>query len=751
MAQQLQHRRGTAAQNNLFTGSAGELTMATDTVEARIHDGVTLGGVPLARKPMTSPAALAAYTGPLPAVGDDVQAGPYLYERAADDETDAAAMAVAGGRKVFAKPKSGIWYFSQLNPALDNSADTAALMNAAIQRVKAVDGSGKIILEPGQYRTDAPIAYDSFVEIEGINPRGGVRGGGGHALRPVVILPTHTGSVFQIGSAAGAGLRVQAAALRNITISASSGDANYQNFTGIEVIGARGCELSNVLVIGAAVGWDWTAAEGVAQYNETFRAGAVDCDIGIRLENSAGLADSSPFCQANHIGVGEVTNCRIGVYVGNGQLVDNVIDVSGGQMAGHDEYGIYIKGDHWTRSRTRLFGNSWMENIAGEDPDTTLKFKRDVYVENAVVYYGHGFRADRITRGANSQVIPQGPRVQAEAQLPGVGLPRGGLSRLWSFDDVGGNAWTCPVSGAVATNAGGTKQAADTRYGSGVAGDGAGGGLTVADTSFDWTSDWTLALCTCNPVDGSHNTFTVKDGGGTNILAIKPRSNFIELELTVAGSKTERNWTTKSTSHIANSQWCVVSYDASTTTFTCYAASGLPYDPNLSAVLEIPAALGAGSYATWNLNGSDNSWVVLDEVGLWDRILTADEIFAICNLDEGLVTAFGFDPVDPMQRGAPGTGKLILDPDAASAGSAPELAVEVQGTEVVSVTPAGLEVVGRMAVTPVAYAGLPGTPAVGDRSFVTDATVSAFGATVSAGGGGNAVPVFWNGSNWLVG
>lgn len=40
----LQIYRGTTAQNNAFTGAAGELTMDTDRKEIRIHDGSTAGG-----------------------------------------------------------------------------------------------------------------------------------------------------------------------------------------------------------------------------------------------------------------------------------------------------------------------------------------------------------------------------------------------------------------------------------------------------------------------------------------------------------------------------------------------------------------------------------------------------------------------------------------------------------------------------------------------------------------------------------
>ncbi len=49
MARVLQLRRGTAAQNDNFTGLSGEVTFDTDSKTIRIHDGETLGGFPIAR------------------------------------------------------------------------------------------------------------------------------------------------------------------------------------------------------------------------------------------------------------------------------------------------------------------------------------------------------------------------------------------------------------------------------------------------------------------------------------------------------------------------------------------------------------------------------------------------------------------------------------------------------------------------------------------------------------------------------
>lgn len=53
--------------------------------------------------------------------------------------------------------------------------------------------------------------------------------------------------------------------------------------------------------------------------------------------------------------------------------------------------------------------------------------------------------------------------------------------------------------------------------------------------------------------------------------------------------------------------------------------------------------------------------------------------------------------------------------------------------------------------TPSTFAQLPNAVGnAGARAYVTDSTVSTFGATV-AGGGANQVPVWSNGTNWLVG
>ena len=45
----IQLRRGTTAQHATFTGLVGEVTVDTDKDTIVVHDGVTAGGIPLAK------------------------------------------------------------------------------------------------------------------------------------------------------------------------------------------------------------------------------------------------------------------------------------------------------------------------------------------------------------------------------------------------------------------------------------------------------------------------------------------------------------------------------------------------------------------------------------------------------------------------------------------------------------------------------------------------------------------------------
>lgn len=61
-AKQVQWRRGTKAENDAYTGAAGEITVDLETPNLRIHDGITAGGLPtaLAAQALSAIAAAAA-------------------------------------------------------------------------------------------------------------------------------------------------------------------------------------------------------------------------------------------------------------------------------------------------------------------------------------------------------------------------------------------------------------------------------------------------------------------------------------------------------------------------------------------------------------------------------------------------------------------------------------------------------------------------------------------------------------------
>ena len=60
MSTAIQRRRGTTAQHATFTGLAGEITVDTDKNTAVVHDGVTVGGTPLATEAAVKAAQTAA-------------------------------------------------------------------------------------------------------------------------------------------------------------------------------------------------------------------------------------------------------------------------------------------------------------------------------------------------------------------------------------------------------------------------------------------------------------------------------------------------------------------------------------------------------------------------------------------------------------------------------------------------------------------------------------------------------------------
>ena len=102
MARILQIRRGTAAQNNNFTGMPGEVTVDTDTHTLRVHDGTTLGGFALARADMQN-ADTGASTFDITTVSDEFWTELFKRFGAGTDSTGTSITVLTGRDADFRK------------------------------------------------------------------------------------------------------------------------------------------------------------------------------------------------------------------------------------------------------------------------------------------------------------------------------------------------------------------------------------------------------------------------------------------------------------------------------------------------------------------------------------------------------------------------------------------------------------------------------------------------------------------------
>lgn len=66
MAREIKLRRGTATEHETFTGAEGEVTVDTTNKTLRVHDGVTPGGIPIAKK------------AEIPSVPSDINSADYV-------------------------------------------------------------------------------------------------------------------------------------------------------------------------------------------------------------------------------------------------------------------------------------------------------------------------------------------------------------------------------------------------------------------------------------------------------------------------------------------------------------------------------------------------------------------------------------------------------------------------------------------------------------------------------------------------
>lgn len=486
-----------------------------------------------------------------------------------------------------------------------------------------------------------------WVGIESLSQRGS----GGGTLRGVRLIPGHAGVIVKLGAS---GDQSNLCEFSGFAVYADPGDAFYQQFTPFQIADFRHGRMRNLFAGGGALGFDWTgvyvgaSGNSATQYVITENMAADDClGPGVQIDLPTPANEAAPFMQACTLGVGSITNCAKGIHIGGGQMIGNRIIFEGGQCGGHSSFGLHMDGDETDKGAPRaqftIEGAPWFENSNPGGPE--------VQVDCGTLIIACQMNTGRIATSGKGRVVSWVGHAHHDFMIPVTGFPVSGLQRAWSFRDIGSDTFHCPISGVAAEKTGsGTKStdATEAKFRSGIKGDGAGGGWTVNDVTFDWTADWTVAFLAYNTTNGNHLAFTIEDSVSTSSLDLSPRPAYLRLRTQDNGGVVDsKDLGGMNSSYLDAPQWFVLSYDASATLFTVYGPNGTVLNTYTQAV---PAALSASGYTDWLLNGGQNSTVILDELAVWDRVLDGDEVLQVCNLNVDLHSAIGHDP----RQGYPG-------------------------------------------------------------------------------------------------
>lgn len=94
--------------------------------------------------------------------------------------------------------------------------------------------------------------------------------------------------------------------------------------------------------------------------------------------------------------------------------------------------------------------------------------------------------------------------------------------------------------------------------------------------------------------------------------------------------------------------WVIVSYDSTLEQIQFRAPSGAILD---TWNQRVPPALAQNAYDNWSLNGSlCRTHAVIDEVMVYDRVLTPDEVSGIVELRTNVANTVGMDPRQGVSR-----------------------------------------------------------------------------------------------------
>lgn len=261
MAQVLQLRRGTTAQNNTFTGAAGEVTVDTDRESLRIHDGSTMGGKEIADLATAIPLLADATT---------VNASDELIIH----QGGVTKRATASELTKSVNTANGIINVKDFGAAGDGVADDTAAIQAAIDYWAPfqafVSDGGYVYLPAGRYKTTSAI---NLTGKHGIY----IEGGGVHATE---VFATGNYPVFEsINTASEPWIDGH---IKNMTI--RGGGNSNANAHGIYTVFTNGCTLENIALFSCKYGLNINHAWQYHIENVDAHGGGTDrSDVGVYM------------------------------------------------------------------------------------------------------------------------------------------------------------------------------------------------------------------------------------------------------------------------------------------------------------------------------------------------------------------------------------------------------------------------------------------------------------------------------------